>query len=576
MTTESTTTIAHFRIDGADLTRIIRERLYEDAPGHAWRIATSLGSNDPNNREKGVADAALGILNGTRKLVGNESDMRVLKERANVTAKHMERVREIYAGRIRIRDKWYRPIAYVTNCGPRDMRNDHGVPVRRIGPNKGYSNRAWHYAGRDEIVAEYTGYPDPTTPAIKREVIFRTCGERPHWMDVPLTPQAALDEWLATGHGLEERSHTKWYGDDVPRHWSDTSDGFDSFDSEAVDRVVREREALKRGDVGPMNARINAELELAQELDEDDRPEVQQLRDDPQRGIVAKARAVGPGVGVMAELLAEHDPAALASIAPATTLEQELERLRDEERLAQEIVDEGDREAAEEAIDREREALRLKRIAQLREMILKQAGSDLLDLSWEATDRVPAGSVKVPRAPFLHWAFARMKMFEAQLPPWQTVSPIGLKMMNDDPFHTDWVIGAGLDPDDRSLLYYPGPVGDAAMKLSHELQDKFDEPSDVHVLVDGPYASGTVYHGKKKKPSPDGAIVVLPNLHPDYLEAIADAAAVITEEGGAVAHLAQVGRERNLPIVRIAGALERFDEGIEVSVTTATRTVRGF
>jgi phosphohistidine swiveling domain-containing protein len=392
-------------------------------------------------------------------------------------------------------------------------------------------------------------------------------------MDVPRDAQAAVDEYLATGHGLEERSHTKWYGDDVPRPWSDTSDGFD--DSAYVERVVRERDELKQGNLGPMNSRINAELELARELDEDDRPEVQALRNDPQR-IVDKARAIGPGVGVMAELLAEHDPAALASITPATTLQQQMAQLDDEYWLVQEIANVDDREAAEEQIDREREALRLKRVAQLREQILQQAGDDLLDLTWEATDRVPAGSAKVPRAPFLHWAFARMKMFEAQLPSWQTVSPIGLKMMNDDPFHTDWVIGAGFDPDDRSVLYYPSPIADAAMQLSHNLQDEFDEPSDVHVLVDGPYASGTVYHGKKKKPSPDGAIVVLPNLHPDYLEAIADAAAVITEEGGAVAHLAQVGRERNLPIVRIAGALERFNEGETVSVDTATRTVRGF
>lgn len=568
MTTEHT---MHFQISGADFTRICRERLLEDAPGHAWRIASSLLNDADEDRQSGVADVALGILNGTKRLQGNERSMKIVKERADVTAKHMAAVREIYAGRIRIRDKWYRPIAYVTNCGPHDMRNDHGIPVVRLGNNKGYSGRAWHYAGNDEIVVDGVGYPDPTVPSIKREVIFRTCGERPHWMDVPITPQAALDEFLAAGHGLEERSHTKWYGAD---EWYGDKPARD--DSAARDRLVRERDELERGNLDPMNARLNAELELARELDEDDRPDVQQLRDDPQRGIIERAHAVGPGVGVMAELLAEHDPAALAAVGPATTYEQELEALREEARLAQEIADEGDREAAEEAIDREREALRLKRLAQLRERILKQAGDDLLDLSWPATERVPAGAVKVPRAPFLHWAFARMKMFEQQLPPWQTVSPIGLKMMNDDPYHTDWVIGAGLDPDDRALLYYPGPVADAAMKLSHELQDKFDEPSDVHVLVDGPHASGTVYHGRKKKPSPDGAIVVLPNLHPDYLEAIADAAAVITEEGGAVAHLAQVGRERNLPIVRIAGAINRFNPGDEVSVDTATRTVRGF
>jgi phosphohistidine swiveling domain-containing protein len=149
-------------------------------------------------------------------------------------------------------------------------------------------------------------------------------------------------------------------------------------------------------------------------------------------------------------------------------------------------------------------------------------------------------------------------------------------MMNDDANHTDWVIGAGLDPEDRELLYYPGPVADAAMKLSHELQDKFDEPSDVHVLVDGPVVSGTVVHGKRNKPTPPGSIVVLPDLRTQYLEAIAEAAGVITENGGETAHLAQVGREQNLPIVRVANAREKYEEGSEIMINTATRTVRGF
>jgi len=557
--------VTHFQMSGADFTRIARERLLEDAPGHAWRIASCLGNDDGPDREAGVAEIALGILNGTKKLVGNERGMKVVKEHAKVTEKYLKDVHFIYAGRIRIYDRWYHPVAYVSDMGPRDMRNDHHKPIFRQGSGimKGYANRAWHYCGKDEIVVDNATYKDPDSFDMAREVIFRICGERPHWQDVPLTPQAALDQFLVAGHGLEERSHSKWYGE--------TSD---------AERNKRERAALKKGDVGPMNARLNAELDLAEALDEDDRPEVQALRDDPQKGqraeIIKRAWEAGPGVGVMAEMLDEHDPAALLRLQATTPEEQEAERLRHEYTLAQEIKDTGAREDAEDQIEHEREALRLRRLAQLRVAILEQANGDLLDLAWPATERTEAGAVKVPRAPFLHWAFARMKMFESQLPPWKPMSPIGLKMLNDDPFHTDWVIGAGLDPEDRSLLYYPSPIADAAMQLSHDLQDKFDEPSDVHVLVDGPYASGTVHHGRKKKPCPDGAIVVLPNLHPDYLEAIVDAAAVITEEGGAVAHLAQVGRERNLPIVRIAGALDRFSEGETVSVDTATRTVRGF
>jgi phosphohistidine swiveling domain-containing protein len=580
---------AHFRMTGADFTRIARERVLDDAPGHAWRIASCLGNDDGEDREAGVADAALAILKGTKKLVGDEKGMKLVKEHAKVTEKYLKEVNFIYAGRIRVFDKWYVPVAYVSDMGPRDMRNDHGKPVVRLPHNKGYSNRAWHYCGHDEIVVDQASHRDPEMPTIKREVIFRACGERPHWFEVPLTPQAALDEFLAAGHWLEERGHSKLYGNDEPRHWSDATGSADvsaRANDLRVERYAREQQALKKGDVGPMNARLNAELELANELDEDDRPEVQKLRDDPQKGkrteIIKRAYKQGLGVGAMAEMLDEYDPEALLKMEAQTPIQQEAERLRAEAKLAEEIEDDTAREAALEQIDREAGALRLRRLADLREAILKQADGDLLDLSWDAgmnhdgTEvRVPAGSAKVPRAPFLHWAFARMKMFADQLPPWTNVCPPGMKMPMDDQNHTDWVVGAGLDPENRELLYYPGPVAEAAMKLAHELQDKFDEPSDVHVLVDGPHVSGTVHHGKRKKPCPPGAIVVLPNLHPDFLLTIEDAAGVITEEGGAVAHLAQVGRERNLPIVRIEGALERFNPGDEIVIDTASRKVMG-
>ena len=580
---------AHFRMTGADFTRIARERVLDDAPGHAWRLASCLGNDDGGDREAGVADAALAILKGTKKLVGDEKGMKLVKEHAKVTEKYLKDVHFVYAGRIRVFDKWYVPIAYVSDMGPRDMRNDHGKPVVRLPNNKGYSNRAWHYCGHDEIVVDQASYPDPEMPSIKREVIFRACGERPHWFEVPITSQAALDEFLAAGHWLEERGHSKLYGNDEPRHWSDASGSADvsaRADAMRVERYEREQKALKKGDVGPMNARINAELELANELDEDDRPEVQELRDDPQKGkraeIIKRAYKAGLGVGAMAEMLDEHDPTALLKMEAETPIQQAAEQLRVEAKLAEEIEDEAAREAALEQIDAERDALRLRRLADLRGEILARANGDLLDLSWDAAMnhdgtevRVPAGSVKVPRAPFLHWAFARMKMFDEHLLPWTPVCPMGMKMQMDDPYHTDWIVGAGLDPENRELLYYPGPLAEAAMKLAHELQDQFDRPSDVFVIVDGPHAMGDVHHGKRKKPCPPGAIVVLPNLHPDFLITIEDAAAVITEEGGVGAHLAQVGRERTLPIVRVENARQRYDEGITLVVDTATRKVMG-
>jgi phosphohistidine swiveling domain-containing protein len=566
---------AHFQISGADFTRIARERLLEDNPGHAWRIASCLGNDDGDDREAGVSDAALAILKGTKKLVGNESGMKLVKEHAKVTEKHLARVNEIYAGRIKIYDKWYRPVAFISDMGPRDMKNDHGKPVFRYGGGlqRGYANRGWHYCGKDEIIVENASYKDPDSFHMAREVIFRACGERPFWQDVPRDGQTAVDELLAAGHGLEERSHSKWYGTTSEEIWADAPDQDPQDPDDATtavkavhmrsERIQRERAAIKQGDVTPMNSRLNAELELARELDEDDRPEVQTIRDDPQKGTRVKV----------------------------TPHELEVDRLRHEQRLAQEIEDDAAREEAERQIEHEREELRQQRLVTLRAVILEQAGDDLLDLTWPAVlldekdeawgrgkagdVKHPAGAVKVPRAPFMHWAFARMKMFESQLPPWQTICPSGMKMQMDDPFHTDWIVGAGFDPQNRDLLYHPGPVADAAMQLSHELQNKFDKPSDVHVLVDGPHVSGQVFHGKRNQPSPPGSIVVLPDLRPAYLEAIADAAGVITEEGGAVAHLAQVGRDRNLPIVRVANAREKYEPGIYVMIDTASRKVEG-
>jgi phosphohistidine swiveling domain-containing protein len=529
MTKQATQHTAHFQISGADFTRIARERLLEDNPGHAWRIASCLGNDDGDDREAGVSDAALAILKGAKKLVGNESSMKLVKEHAKVTEKYLAQVQYIYAGRIKVFDKWYRPVAYVSDMGPRDMKNDHGKHVGYVFTQRGYTNRAWHYCGKDEIVIDNATHADPEFPSIKREVIFRACGERPFWQTPPLTPQAAVDEFLAADHQLEERSHSKWYGTTADAIWDGVPDpepGDPADNTIAVRalhqraaRTKHERDVIKRGDLTPLNARLNAEEQLAQELAEDDR------------------------------LLAEK------------------------------------------WIEKQREELRLQHLADLRTRILKQAGDDLLDLTWPATlldekdeawgkgkegdVKHPAGSVKVPRAPFMHWAFARMKMFNDQLPPWQTICPSGMKMQLDDANHTDWIVGAGFDPQNRDLLYHPGPVADAAMQLSHVLQNQFDQPSDVHVLVDGPHVSGQVFHGKRNQPSPAGSIVVLPDLRPAYLEAIADAAGVITEEGGAVAHLAQIGRERNLPIVRVANAREKYEPGIYVMIDTASRKVEG-
>lgn len=86
-----------------------------------------------------------------------------------------------------------------------------------------------------------------------------------------------------------------------------------------------------------------------------------------------------------------------------------------------------------------------------------------------------------------------------------------------------------------------------------ELQEK--QSAGVVMLSPGPIVTGPIVHGKPGM-TPHGAVVVLPDLRPSWLPVIEHAAAVITEEDGATAHLANVGRERSLPIIRWPGALK--------------------
>lgn len=470
----------HFSMTGAEFTKLVRARMLDDAPAAAYRLASCLLGDD-DAAQNTVLSIALRLCNGTAKMTGNESALEVVDDDSASAKKFRKHIKWLHAGRIRIGTKWYQPTAFVTDVGPHDAGSDP---------------RAKHYCGTDELVLENASFPDPTFPSIRREVIFEQCGERPHWHDVPRGHQEALDEYLAAGRTLHERSHSKTYRDEPP----------------------------------PMQLRPQSEGV-------------------PGRGPSKYEGTFDKDVGL--------------------------------------DVDDPRYEAAVAVREAEAKASRLRRVADLRALILKQAGDDLIELSWDtkmsAYDdppvvQVAAGSTMIPRAPFMVWAFARLTYLKIQLPEWTTISPPGMKMMMDDANHTDWVIGGGFDPQDPEL--YGGRVyAKAAEDLRAQIQDEYDDrrralEEAVTTLVVGPVATGPIVFGKPNKASPPGSIVVLPNLRASYLLAVKDAVAVITQEGGEVAHLAQIGRERGLPMVRKPDALESFTEHSIVEVNTETRTAR--
>ena len=543
-----------FRITGESFTHRVQQFMLDDDPGRAYRLATGIGSDDPAE-DATVERIARRLCEGEIALEGDESGMDVV-ERDH--PEYRRRIAWLFAGRIRIQGTWYQPIAYVEDVGPMDLTNDHGVVVRKNG-NRGFVGRAWHYAGKDEIVADDVIFHEGSM-RLEREVIFQRCEERPAWQTPPRTTQLALEEFLAAGRWLEKRGHVRLYGtagwpEDWLNRWPNRlppiepgppGDGPPTY----LRDEARRREAKREAD--EVRRMTDADRSVAIKVGLIHEP---QPSSSPQS--VDEARyAMIPDIRIAAQAAEEIDPVGARE---AKRREQEREeRLREERQ-------------------REEEMSRQRRLADLRGAILAQAGDDLIEFTWPAEGEVPAGSVMIPRAPFLIWSFSRLPYYRHVLPAWKTICPTGMKMNLDDPNHTDWIVGGGLDPEDRDL--YWGAKADAAMDLRSRLQDEFDAreralDEAVTVLVAGPRALATVVHGQPGMTPPPGHVVVLPDLRTRYLWSVQGAAAVISEVGGEVAHLVQISREGGVPVLRAEGALSRWPEGTLVEVDSEERTVR--
>jgi phosphohistidine swiveling domain-containing protein len=198
--------------------------------------------------------------------------------------------------------------------------------------------------------------------------------------------------------------------------------------------------------------------------------------------------------------------------------------------------------AAEEA---ERDLACVQRLSEIVRQVCKQAGADTFELHLKSGQ-----TVTVPRAPFEQWALGRTSLKHLAA-PWVAVSPSGLKLSLDDPNHTDWILGAGRRLDEA----YSGELHDAAVEAMGELQHRLGN-FDATVLVEGRDVTGII--GQE--------IAVLPDLDPSRIEQLTVARAVITETGGALAHLAQVALERNIPMVRVADACKRYLPGMRVTI----------
>jgi phosphohistidine swiveling domain-containing protein len=234
-------------------------------------------------------------------------------------------------------------------------------------------------------------------------------------------------------------------------------------------------------------------------------------------------------------------------------VDEKLEGVIEARRMSTGAVNEIHEERALER-EREQEARRemeyVKRLADITAKVIEQAGDDTFLLKLE-----DGRELTVPAAPFQHWALDRTAL-RHMAPSWELVSPSGMKMPGDNPFHTDWMLGAGLDL--REDYGYDKAVTRAAHDASFDLQRALGN-FEANVIVDNGTVTGIVGEN----------VVVLPNLSPDHTVKVMGAKAIITERGGQLAHLAVVGMEMGWTIMLVKDAMTRYPEGMEVTLNPA-------
>ncbi|AXQ68438.1 hypothetical protein HOT99_gp179 [Caulobacter phage CcrBL10] len=216
-------------------------------------------------------------------------------------------------------------------------------------------------------------------------------------------------------------------------------------------------------------------------------------------------------------------------------------------------------------------------VEEYRKAILAQAGDDFFDLAYTDVDGKDV-VLKVPTAPFEQWALWRTAGSHLAK-PWKRVTYTGFKMFGDDPYHTDWVLGAGLNPEDWPIVESDNPpLHKAAWDKRFQLAEE-KLGGNMRVLLGKGFVTGKIVMLKPGETLSPGEIGVIRNAGPDFVQAAQSAiehnTALICENGGSVAHLVVEYLDKPLRLTRIENARKIFKDGMTVYLDfdKSTRTI---
>ncbi|AUR96797.1 PEP-utilizing enzyme [Vibrio phage 1.232.O._10N.261.51.E11] len=225
-----------------------------------------------------------------------------------------------------------------------------------------------------------------------------------------------------------------------------------------------------------------------------------------------------------------------------------------QEELLEKLKSQADKDAMD-AVERAFE------ISRLRHEIIQQNGDTKDDYV------ILCEMYKVPRKPLENWALQRTKA-QHLAAKWETVSDSGWKMYADDPNHTDWVIGAGIDPAD----IYDGKkdVNDAASEWAYEFQKKMTK-GNIAVLV--PMRKSKL-EAQVQHPLQDDKvtedIVVIPDCTTKWIKVAKQVGKrggiIIAKTGGQMSHLVMNGEEYGVTVLMHPKADTLFKRGCYVEI----------
>lgn len=149
------------------------------------------------------------------------------------------------------------------------------------------------------------------------------------------------------------------------------------------------------------------------------------------------------------------------------------------------------------------------------------------------------------------------------MPKYEPLSPSGLKLDEDNPYHTDVWLGCGFDID-KSIYDRDNPAYHAVLDMTFDLQKSLLN-FEVHVLAGGVEVTGKVVYADSEVIDKD-CILVISNAGVEFEVQALKAGAVICETGGKLAHLVTVCRELSKPIIRMPDARQQLKEGQRITV----------